>query len=277
MARFRAARWLAAVPLVALATLVVDMRTSLLNTLLFFPAARLDGTPRDAGLEYRELEIPTEDGQRLHGWWIPRRGSTPALGHVLHFHGNAGNISHRLDEAAVLAAAGLDVLLFDYRGYGRSTGSPGEPGTYRDARATRAALLRQPDVDPARIFYLGESLGGAVAVELSAAAPPRGLVLRSTFTSVRDMARLHYPVVPAAFVVDAYPTLARLRGLHVPLLLIHGDRDDIVPLSHGETLFAAAREPKRLEVVRGAGHNDLLYVAGPRYAAVIAEWIAGLP
>jgi fermentation-respiration switch protein FrsA (DUF1100 family) len=273
----RTVRWLAAASVVVLAVAVVDMRAALLNSLLYFPAARLDGTPRDAGLEYRDLEIATGDGQRLHGWWIPRRGGAPALGHVLHFHGNAGNISHRLDEAAVLSAAGLDVLLFDYRGYGRSTGSPGEGGTYQDARAAREALLRQPGVDPARILYLGESLGGAVAVELAGAAPPRGLVLRSTFTSVRDMARLHYPIVPAAVVVDAYPTLSRLRELRVPLLVIHGDRDDIVPLSHGEALLAAAREPKRLEIVRGAGHNDLLWVAGARYAAAIAEWVAGLP
>jgi fermentation-respiration switch protein FrsA (DUF1100 family) len=178
-----------------------------------------------------------------------------------------------VDEAAVLAAAGLDVLLFDYRGYGRSTGSPGEEGTYRDARAARAVLLQQAGVDAGRVFYLGESLGGAVAVQLAGEAPPRGLILRSTFTSVKEMARQHYPVVPAALVVDAYPSLLRIRTLKAPLLVIHGDRDDIVPLSHGEALFAAAPEPKRLEVVRGAGHNDLLWVAGAAYASTIADWI----
>jgi uncharacterized protein len=269
----RPARWLAAlVVFIGLAGLYA-MRTSLLNSLLYFPVSRLDGTPREAGLTYRDLEIPTEDGERLHGWWIPRRGDGPARGHVLHFHGNAGNVSHRIDEAALLAAAGLDVLLFDYRGYGRSTGSPGEEGTYRDARAARAVLLRQAGVDQGRIFYLGESLGGAVAVHLAGEAPPRGLILRSTFTSVKDMARQHYPMVPAALVVDAYPSLLRIRALRAPLLIIHGDRDDIVPLSHGEALFAAAPPPRRLEVVRGAGHNDLLWVAGPAYPAAIAAWV----
>jgi fermentation-respiration switch protein FrsA (DUF1100 family) len=178
--------------------------------------------------------------------------------------------------AALLCVAGLDVLLFDYRGYGRSTGRPSEPGTYRDARAARTALLARPRVAPDRVVYLGESLGGAVALELALAHPPAGLVLMSTFTSVRDMARRHYPIVPPQLVPDAYPSLRRVRELRAPLLVVHGERDEIVPPLHAEALFDAAPHPKQLHVIEGVGHNDLVTVAGRRWADVISRFSATL-
>jgi fermentation-respiration switch protein FrsA (DUF1100 family) len=246
----------------------------LMNSLLYFPSRAIEQTPGDAGLSFKDVEIPTEDGERLHGWWVP--GRERAGVHVLLFHGNAGNLSHRVLHAQLLAEVGLDVLLFDYRGYGRSTGRPDERGTYLDARAARAALLRQAGTEPTRIVYLGESLGGAVGLELALAAPPHGLVLQSAFTSVRDMARLHYPFVPAALIPDAYPSLRRIRELKAPLLVLHGDRDDIVPLAHGRALFDAAPGPKRLHVFPGLGHNDLVPLGAKGYAEAIAEWLRGL-
>jgi hypothetical protein len=244
--------------------------TPLLNSLLYFPLRALEGSPRDVGLDFEELRFETPDGERLHGWWIPapRR---PAAAHVLFFHGNGGNISHRLGTARLLVEAGFDLLLFDYRGYGLSSGRPSEDGTYRDARAARSVLLERA-VDAARTIYLGESLGGAVATELALEHPPCGLVLQSTFTGVRDMARLHYPFLPAFAVPNAYPTLDRIRRLRAPLLVIHGDCDDIVPVSHGRVLFEAAAEPKALHVVPGAGHNDLIELAGAAYAPAVREW-----
>ena len=247
------------------------MWPAVVNSLLFFPSRVVDADPSHAGLAFAELEIPTRDGERLHGWWIPATRE-PAAAHVLFLHGNGGNVAHRLAQARVLADAGLDVLLFDYRGYGRSTGAPGEEGTYRDARAARDALLARPGVEAGGVVYLGESLGGAVATELATAHPPAALVLQSTFASVRRMARLHYPVVPAALVPDVYPTIDRIGRVRTPVLVIHGDRDEIVPLDHGRELFAAAADPKRLDVVRGAGHNDLLLVAGRAYGESIAAW-----
>lgn len=261
---------------VAVVTVVFGVgRTGLLNALLFFPERTLAGTPRDAGLEFVDVWFRTEDGESLHGWWIPARGR-PGAAHVLHLHGNAGNISHRLEEARLLSRAGFDLFLFDYRGYGQSSGKPDEAGTYRDARAARRALLSQTGTAENRVVYLGESLGGAVALNLALEAPPLGLILRSTFTSVRAMARLHYPVVPRALVPDAYPSLDRVSLLRCPLLIVHGDRDDIAPFSHGEALFAAAPEPKRLHRVSGAGHNDLLVVAGSGYAEAVSAWVKGL-
>jgi fermentation-respiration switch protein FrsA (DUF1100 family) len=246
---------------------------TVLNSLLFFPAREILATPAEARLVFEPVEIQTADGERLHGWWIPA-GVRPATAHVLLSHGNAGNIGDRVMHAALLCAAGFDVLLFDYRGYGRSTGRPSELGTYRDARAARSALLARPDVDRDRVLYLGESLGGAVALELALEFPPAGLVLMSTFTSVRDMARRHYPIIPPAVVPDAYPTLRRVPRLQAPLLVIHGDRDDIVPSLHGHALFDAAPSPKLLHIIEGAGHNDLVSLAGERWAAAIARFSA---
>ena len=152
-------------------------------------------TPAAAGLAFRELAFTTDDGVQLCGWWIP----TPAqdrLGEILFCHGNAGNISGRLLEAQLLTRAGFDILLFDYRGYGHSNGRPDEPGTYRAARAAHDALLAQPEAEPASVIYLGESLGGAVALQLTLERPPVGLILQPTFTSIRDLVRHHYPLIP---------------------------------------------------------------------------------
>jgi len=247
---------------------------SLLNSLLYFPSRAIIETPDRAGLEYRDLRLETNDGERLHGWWIGARRKS--LGHLLLCHGNAGNVGDRVLHAALLTAAGFDVLLFDYRGYGRSSGRPSEAGTYRDARAALRCLLEQPGVDPARLLYLGESLGGAVALDLALERPPAGLVLLSAFTGVRELGRLHYPFVPAALIPDAYPTLRRVRELDAPLLLLHGDRDEIVPLSQGRALFEAAPGPKQIHVFPGLGHNDLVPLAGAELARVIAAWGSGL-
>src|SRR5688572_17368161 len=152
------------------------MWATLVDSLVYFPDRELYGDPADVGLAFTDLAITTEDGERVHGWWIPTRAA--ARGHVLFFHGNAGNISHRLDHARALTAAGLDVLLLDYRGYGRSSGRPSEEGLALDARAARSALVAGGQVDPARLVYMGESLGGAVALRLALEEPPLACVLQ---------------------------------------------------------------------------------------------------
>lgn len=236
--------------------------------LLYFPSREIRQTPADRDCEFVELSLPTEDGEILGGWWIP--GRPPLMGHVLFCHGNGGNVGDRAGTAGLLVALGFDVLMFDYRGYGKSTGRPSEVGTYRDARAARAALLARADVDPTRIYYLGESLGGAVALHLAIQAPPRGLILQSTFTSIREVARHHYPLIPARLVPDAYPSIRRIAALHAPLLLVHGDRDETVPLVLGHALFNAAPEPKRMHVFAGLGHDVAL--APAEYTRTIGNW-----
>ena len=239
------------------------MRRRLLNALLYQPSREILETPAAAGLRFADVE---PDG-RLHAWWVP--ASTPAIGHVLLCHGNGGNIGDRVPSLALLSAAGFDVLAFDYAGYGRSRGRPDEDATFRDAVAARAALLRRPHVDPARVLYLGESLGAAVALALAVEHPPAGLILQSPFTSVRDIARVHYPLVPRCLVPDAYPSLRRIARLTAPLLVLHGARDEIVPLMYGEALFDAAPEPKRMEVLAAAGHNDMV---GRPWIDAISDW-----
>lgn len=249
------------------------MLRTLLNASLYFPSRGIDRTPASAGLTYRDVALTTDDGERLHGWWIERRA--PALGPVLLCHGNAGNVGDRVAHADVLTRAGFDVLLFDYRGYGSSSGRPDEQGTYRDARAALRWLLGRPDVDPARVLYLGESLGGAIALELALEQPPAGLVLLSAFTSVRDMARIHNRLIPTAFVPDAYPSLRLIADLQAPVLVLHGEDDMIVPVEHARALYDAAPDPKRLRIVSGVGHNDIVASPGTVLADEIAAWARG--
>jgi fermentation-respiration switch protein FrsA (DUF1100 family) len=245
-----------------------------MGSLTYFPEAEIPHTPADAGLRYRELRFDTGDDETLFGWWITTERA-PASGHILFCHGNGGNVGDRLIDAQLLAGGGFNVLLFDYRGYGRSTGRPDEEGTYRDALAANDALRSQPECDPDGIVYLGESLGGAIALELALRAPPGGLILQSTFTSLRAVARFHYPFIPSGLVPDAYPSIGRIPSLSAPLLVLHGDRDEVVPLSQGRELFEAAPEPKRMHVFPGLGHTELVF-AGADYGEVIAEWVSRL-
>ncbi|MFC4373167.1 alpha/beta hydrolase [Nocardia halotolerans] len=247
--------------------------TRVLNALVYHPERHLAQTPEALGLDHRELTMRTADGIDLHGWFV--RADRPR-GHILYAHGNAGTIGDRVAIIALLVGAGFDVLAFDYRGFGHSTGAPGEQGTYLDARAARAALLDQPEVDPARVLYLGKSLGGGVLLELAGQYPPAGMILMSTFSGMRDAARSVYPFLPAALVPDAYPNLRRIGRLRVPVLMMHGARDELLPLRHAERLYAAANEPKELVVVPGAGHNDVIDALGPRWPRLISDWSAFL-
>ncbi|MBJ8346212.1 alpha/beta hydrolase [Antrihabitans sp. YC2-6] len=246
------------------------MRRRLLNAMLYYPTREFLWTPSASGLDFTDLDFVATDGVALHAWWIPT--PKPSIGHVLLAHGNAGNIGDRVAHARLLTAAGFDVLLFDYRGFGRSQGRPNEAGTYLDARAARTVLLDQAGVDPGRIFYLGESLGGAVVVELALEHPPAGVVLTSTFTSVRAVAQSQLPVVPRLAVPDAYPTIRRIPQLRSPLLVIHGVQDELVPVEQARQLFAAAPEPKQLHLIDGVGHNDVIAEAGAEWSEAIGTW-----
>ncbi len=240
---------------------------------VFFPDRDLTLLPGDLGLNAEEAAVETADGELLHGWFLPSRsGQGPVL---LFFHGNAGNISDRLENARALVGSGFHVLLFDYRGYGRSTGRPSEEGIYLDAEAACDHLVEVRGIDPGRIVLFGRSLGGAAALEAALRRRAGCLIMESAFTSTKDMAKqmgpfaLLRPLLPAD-----YNNLEKIRRVSLPVLIVHGDRDEIVPFHMGEELFRAAPQPKSFFPVRGAGHNDTYVKGGEAYFRALASFAA---
>jgi fermentation-respiration switch protein FrsA (DUF1100 family) len=193
---------------------------------------------------------------------------------MLFCHGNAGNVSHRLENVAHLLTAGFQVLLFDYRGYGHSTGQPSEKGLFEDAAAAWSALDDRADASRPRIIF-GRSLGGAVAVDLASRVDADGLIIESTFTSIRSLARLFLPL-PLPDLPVKYDSLSKIGEISTPLLVVHGERDELVPFADGQALYEAAREPKSWFPIRGAGHNDTYVVGGKAYFSRLAAFAAGL-
>lgn len=232
--------------------------------LIFYPERTIWATPADRGLAYEEVSFHASDGVRLNGWFVPgnRRDVT-----FLWFHGNAGNISDRVENIKLLHDhIGINIFIFDYREYGRSEGSVSEEGTYKDAEAAFAYLSSRRDVDPSRVICFGRSLGAAVAVELARRKHCAGLILETPFTSVRELASALFPFLPLGFLFRTeYDTLAGVKQVRVPVLVLHGDRDEIVPFSMGKRIFEAAHEPKEFFVIRGARHNDTYLVGGRAY------------
>ncbi|MBI4611189.1 MAG: alpha/beta hydrolase [Candidatus Rokubacteria bacterium] len=258
--------------LLGVGVLMWGCRETVERALIYVPSRELIGSPETMGLTYRDVWFEAEDGVRLHGWYVP--GRLPIT--LLWCHGNAGNISHRLDNIREIhRRLGLGVFIFDYRGYGRSDGRPGEAGLYRDARAARAALIREgPSAE--RIVYFGRSLGAAVAVELALAAPPPpALILETPFLSVAAMANRVLPGAGLLF-KSRYDSLGRIGQLRSRLLILHGDADEVVPHEHGRRLFEAAPEPKAFYTIRGAHHNDTYLVGGRDYWAAWARFIGSV-
>lgn len=242
------------------------------NRFLYFPVRELQATPGDYGLRGEELRLTASDGVALYGWWI-RAGGRQV---VLLFHGNAGNISHRLDRAKLFAdRLGVDLFLVDYRGYGRSQGKPSEAGLYRDGLATYEAA-RARGFAAERIVLMGESLGCAVAADVAVTRPSAGVALETPFLSVPALARKHYPFVPTFLIRSRFDLESKIRRVTPPKLFLVAERDEIAPASHGRKLFELAAPPKELFVIPGAGHNDTYVVGGERYLAVWKRFLAAI-
>lgn len=226
---------------------------------------------RVSGLPLEDVWFSAEDGTRLFGWYVGSRRSSALL---LWCHGNAGNMIHRLENLSALYEVGLSVFLFDYRGYGRSEGTPSEKGLYQDARAAYQYLTDIRHLDPSRLVLFGRSLGAAVAGHLASERKVAGLILESAFPSVAAMAKEQFGGIPAHWLLGSrFPLIDHLKFIHVPILMIHGDQDSIVPFSLGEQVFMAATSPKLLYVVKGADHNNLPFVGGLPYFTKLKQFI----
>jgi fermentation-respiration switch protein FrsA (DUF1100 family) len=226
---------------------------------------------RASGLPLEDVWFQAEDGTRLFGWYVQPAAASPVL---LWCHGNAGNLIHRLENLGELYRLGLSVFIFDYRGYGRSSGTPSEEGLYQDALAAYGYLTGTRGVRPERLILFGRSLGASVAGEVASRKPAAGLILESPFPSFAAMARAHYLGLPMHWLLSGrFPLEERLKAVTMPVLVIHGDRDDIVPIELGRRVFEAAREPKSFYVIRGADHNNTYHVGGRAYFSRLKRFV----
>lgn len=233
---------------------------------VFSSDQRVVATPDQRGLAYEDVHFPSRDGVRLHGWLVPGEAGKPL---VLFFHGDAANISDRVDNLAYLHRMGLTVFIFDYRGFGSSQGEPtSEEDLDQDARGA-IAYLEGRGWSPGDMIYFGRSMGAAVALQMAIETPPAGVVLESPFTTLRAIARQTAPISYALFgwwnIGKVFDNLDKVGKIRVPLLIFYGDKDRIVPEKMPLSLFARAREPKTLYLVKGAGHSNAFEVGGSGY------------
>jgi len=241
------------------------------DRLLYFPTRELEVTPAALGLAFEEVYFQAEDGIQLHGWYIP---APQARATVLFCHGNAGNISHRLDSIRIFHGLGLNVFIFDYRGYGTSSGRPGEKGIALDAGAAWQWLTQVKRADPARLIIFGRSLGAAVAAELACSRAAAAVILESAFTSYPDFGAELYPWLPVRLIAEyRYATIEHVTALRIPILVVHSPDDELVPFRHGRAIFEACAQPKYFLEISG-GHNEGFLLSGDQYVRGLDSFIS---
>lgn len=249
-------------PIVVLAALFPACRME--AGFIFFPSAILEQTPRHVGLDFEDVFFATRDDVRLNGWFIPHREARSTL---VWFHGNAGNISHRVENIKLLHdKVKVNIFIFDYRGYGRSEGSISEEGTYLDGEAALDIVQTRFGAAAKNTILFGRSLGAAVAAEMANRFESQGLILESPFVSIREMARVVFPFLPIGPLLRTrYDVREKVKKIKTPLLVMHGDHDEVVPIMQGKMVFDAAPEPKKFFTIAGAAHNDTYFIGGASY------------
>jgi uncharacterized protein len=260
-------------------TLILYLGISLLlrwgqTKLIFFPDRFLRVTPATYNLNYRDVWIPV-DREQIHGWWIPSSDVSTVL---LYLHGNGSNNGDGVDLAANFRQLGLSVLTIDYRGYGKSSATfPNETRVYEDVEAAWNYLIDRQKIKPQNIFIYGHSLGGAIAIDLAKKHPEMaGLIVFGTFTSMRDMVELNsfFKILPLNWILtQKFDSITKIKSLQVPILIVHGTDDRIVPVTMSKDLFAAASEPKKLVLIPGGDHNDLFPGNEPKYRRIVQQFI----
>lgn len=240
------------------------------DRLLYFPFKEIGATPAALHLPFEDVRLTTSDGATISAWWIPAKNERAVL---LFCHGNAGNISHRLDSIEIFNKLDLSVLIFDYRGYGTSTGHPSEDGTYHDAEAAWRYLLEVQKKQPEKIILFGESLGGAVAAEIASRQTAGGLIIMSSFTSIPELAGRLYPFLPVRLLSKfRYATIDKIGAISCPKLIIHSPDDEIIPFALGRALYEKAAQPKQFLQIRG-GHNEGFLVSGELYVQGLRDFL----
>ena len=237
---------------------------------IYHPTREISVTPESIGLKFEDIFFETDKHIKLNGWYVPCEGATST---VLFCHGNAGNISDRLDSINIFHNLGLNIFIFDYKGYGRSKGFPTEKGTYLDAMAAYNWIILEKKLDKDNIVIFGRSLGGAIAIDLAAKINKGLLISESTFTSIVDIGKEIYPFLPIKYCAGIkYDNIQKIKNVKIPKLIIHSEDDEIVPFHHGERLFKAASSPKQFYKMRG-GHNDSFTIMGKEYEEIIRNFI----
>ena len=242
------------------------------DQIIFQPSSQIIYTPANVSLDYEDVYFETTDGIRLNGWFIPHPKAKATL---LWFHGNAGNIGFRVDNIKQLhELVEVNIFIFDYRGYGRSEGSISEEGSYLDGAAAIEFLSQRLGKKNENVVYFGRSLGAAIATEVARQHPPRGLILESPFASIRAMAKAIFPFLPIGSLLRTkYDVLEKIQDVKAPILVLHGDRDEVIPFAQGKSVFAAAPEPKAFYIIPGAGHNDTFITGGQPYYRRLRDFI----
>ncbi len=243
------------------------------------PGRQLQASPADAGMDFESIYLDTASGERIHAWFVPLPAGRLQRGAALFFHGNAGNISHRLERLALLQGLGFATLIIDYRGYGQSEGRPSEAATYEDAEAAWQHLVEQRGVAPEQILIMGQSLGAAVAAYLASRHVCGALVLEAAFRSLASVAQEHYPWLPVRPLLRIhYPVRERLREVRSPVLVVHSREDAVIGFDHGVDLYASAYEPKEFLEIQG-DHDQGFLVTGERYTKALADFLErhGMP
>lgn len=232
------------------------------SALVYFPTRQIIAIPEDRGMAFEDVYLFTSDDVRIHGWFV---SAPDSRGTILFFHGNAGNISGRLESISFFNDLNLNVFIFDYRGYGNSEGKPSETGTYRDAEAAWSYLTEVREISADKIILFGRSLGGGPASWLATRVEAAGLVLESAFTSAVDLARELYPFIPVSRLMHIrYPIMEHVKKADMPVMVAHSKTDEVIPYHHGERLFKAAKKPELWLEMTG-GHNDGFIQTGSDY------------